>query len=201
MYLSKVLITGVACRNPYEIHRVLWSVFPNDNGATRDFLFRVERADRNRADILLQSVRSPEISTHRAYVIACRDYDLQLQAGQDLRFLLVANPIKMINDENGRQNEKKETKKCRVPLIREEDQQAWLHRKLGSCASVRSLAIDPKLPLYFRKIREGRAGKIRPVVFQGIMRVEESQALRDLICAGVGPAKAFGCGLLSLAKA
>jgi len=52
----------------------------------------------------------------------------------------------------------------------------------------------------FRKNRENRAGKIQPVRFQGVLKVEEPEAVMELVQNGIGPAKAFGCGLLSLAK-
>lgn len=201
MYLSKIMVSGAVCRNPYEIHRVLWRFFSEDADANRDFLFRVEEVDRNNAAILMQSRREPELSSAAARIVACREYPLALQAGQRLRFLLVANPIKMITDEGGRKNTAGEPKKCRVPLVREEDQRAWIERKLLDAASLESLSIDPVFPLWFRKSKEGRAGKIQQVRFQGVLSVKEPDGLIDLVQIGIGPAKAFGCGLLSLARA
>jgi CRISPR system Cascade subunit CasE len=201
MYLSKIMISGAAHRNPYEIHRALWKLFPEDAEANRDFLFRVEQTDRTCAAILMQSVRQPEISTAAARIVACREYPLALQPGQRLRFMLVANPVKMINDEGGRKNAEGAPKKCRVPLVRDEDQRAWIERKFQDAASLESLVIDSVFPLRFRKSREDRAGKIQPVNFQGVLSVKEPESLAELVQTGVGPAKAFGCGLLSLARA
>lgn len=200
MYLSKIMVSGAACRNPYEIHRVLWKLFTEDVEANRDFLFRVEQSDRTSAAILMQSNREPETASSAARILACREYPLSLQTGQRLRFLLVANPVKMINDKGGRRNSEGEPKKCRVPLVREEDQRAWIERKLQDAASLESLVIDPVFPLRFRKSKEDRVGKIQPVGFQGVLSVKEPDALVGLIQAGIGPAKAFGCGLLSLAR-
>ena len=200
MYLSKIIVSGAACRNPYEIHRVLWKLFPEDAEASRDFLFRVEQSDRMSAAILMQSVREPETASSATRILACREYPLSLQVGQRLRFLLVANPVKMINDEGGRKNAAGEPKKCRVPLIKEDDQRAWIERKLQDTASLESLVIDPVFPLRFRKGKEDRAGKIQPVGFQGVLSVKEPDAFVGLIQSGIGPAKAFGCGLLSLAR-
>lgn len=200
MYLSKILITGSACRNPYEIHRALWKLFPADAEAARDFLFRVERSDRNHAEVLMQSDRQPETSTNGARILASREYPLSFQAGQRLRFLLVANPVKTINDEMGRKDAEGETKKCRVPLIREDEQRAWIVRKYEKAASLESLIIDPVLPLRFRKSKEGRVGKVQPVKFQGILTVEQPDVMIKLVHSGIGPAKAFGCGLVSLVR-
>lgn len=201
MYLSKVLITGTACRNPYEIHRALWELFSTDADAARDFLFRVEKSDGRQAEILMQSIREPVLNYKEARVIDSREYALSFRPEQTLRFLLVANPVKTIDDERGRKNAMGEMKKCRVPLINDEAQRAWLGRKLATSASLESLIIDKKMPLYFRKHMDNRAGKIQPVMFQGIIKVQNPDALQELIRSGIGPAKAFGCGLLSLARA
>jgi len=194
------MISGTACRNPYEIHRALWKLFPEDVEAKRDFLFRVGQVDRNCAEVLMQSIREPQISSSAARILACREYPLSLQPGQRLRFMLVANPVKMINDEGGRKNAEGDLKKCRVPLVRDEDQRAWIERKFQDAASLDTLVIDPVFPLRFRKGKEDRAGKIQPVNFQGVLSVKEADALLELVGTGIGPAKAFGCGLLSLAR-
>ena len=201
MYLSKIMISGAVCRNPYEIHRQLWRFFPEDADANRDFLFRVEQSDRNRVEVLMQSMRKPVNSSNTAQVLACKEYPLSLKTDQRLRFLLIANPVKMINDEDGRKSFKGEPKKCRIPLVREEEQRAWMERKLMNTASLENLAIDPVFPLRFRKGKDARAGKIQQVRFQGILKVEEPVRMVELIQTGIGPAKAFGCGLLSLTRA
>jgi len=201
MYLSKILVTGSACRNPYEIHRALWRLFSNDEEATRDFLFRVGHADRLHAEILLQSETKPDQPNANVRIQACKDYQLTLNNGQRLRFLLIANPVKTINDEAGRKTANGETKKCRVPLIREEDQRLWIERKLRDAATLDTLKIDPMTPLRFYKTKEDRAGKIQPVSFKGIMNIRDAEGITNLIKKGIGPGKAFGCGLLSLARA
>ncbi|RJR20373.1 MAG: type I-E CRISPR-associated protein Cas6/Cse3/CasE [Nitrospiraceae bacterium] len=194
MYLSKILHAGAVCRNPYEIHRTLWQLFPKDAQAKRDFLFHVEKSERTGALIWMQSERKPEASHNGANILGCREYQLTLQKDQRLRFLLVANPVKTINDENGRTTDKGDLKKCRVPLIRDDEQRDWLSRKLEPGADPEELFIDPRHPLYFRK--SGMAGKIKPVVFQGILKVVEPEAFVQIIHRGIGPAKAFGCGLM-----
>ncbi len=201
MFLSKIMIGGAACRNPYEIHRALWNLFPADAEADRDFLFRVGQSSPNKAEVLMQSQRAPVVLSKAAQIMACRKYLPTLQDGQKLRFLLVANPIKTINDEDGRKKTSGEPKKCRVPLIREEDQRSWIERKFQDAALFERLVIDPALPIRFRKAKEERIGKIQPVSYTGILKVIAPEVLITLVQKGIGPAKAFGCGLLSLARA
>ena len=119
-------------------------------------LFRQERKlDKDSwITVLVQSLMRPEWELLKNDMGNTFQYDqpkeisnLQFCNGQQLRFRLCANPIKTIRDENGRKNKKGEIKRCRVPLLKENQQIAWLKKK------------------------------------------------------GIGPAKSFGCGLLSLAKA
>ena len=202
MYLSKVMVTGTACRNPYEIHRVLWKLFPEDAEAKRDFLFRVERAGQQNTEVLMQSMREPGgVVVKEARILAGKPYALQLNSGQRLRFLLLANPVKTINDEGNRLNAEGEVKKCRVPLIRDEDLELWLKRKLKGIADITSILVEKRPTLNFRKASERRVGKIQPVSFQGVLKVGDPEEFKKLIASGIGPAKAFGCGLLSLARA
>lgn len=202
MYLSKVMIHGSISRNPYEIHRALWRMFPEDADAERDYLFRVERSSQQQAEVLMQSRREPgDPNLPGTRLVASRNYPLTLNVGQRIRFLLLANPVKTINDENGRLNSKSEVKKCRVPLIHEEEWRIWLERKLTGRAELETLLAEKRLPINFRKAKEKRIGKVQPVSFQGVLSVQDPSAFHELINSGIGPAKAFGCGLMSLARA
>ncbi len=201
MYLSKVMISGSACRNSYEMHRALWKLFPSSPSSGRDFLFRVERAGQQRSELLMQSRREPFFAAIReTRLLASKPYLLSLLQGQRLRFKLLANPVKTIKDEAGRVNAYGETKKCRVPLIRDEELQTWLMRKLDGKAEIETVETEKQMPLNFYKVGERRVGKIQPVCFQGILRITSPEELKGLIKSGIGPGKAFGCGMLSLAR-
>jgi len=201
MYLSKIYIVWQKARNPYDIHKVIWQLFPNRPDSNRDFLFRVEKQQRGfGTDVLMQSNQEPIGADSTCFIKASREYDLSLIKGQRLRFRLRANPTKKISDKKGRKNKKGDIKKCRVPLIREEEQKEWIERKLADICSLDALIIHRELPLYFRKHIEQRSGKIQTVLFDGIFGVENPIALLDMMKMGIGPAKAFGCGLLSLAR-
>lgn len=197
MYLSRLLLTGEQFRNPYEIHRALWSVFPEARDQSRDFLFRVEKSSTRQAQVLMQSERLPEIETDTTRIQAYKSLDLDLPEGIQLRFLMVANPVKKITDEQGRVDARGTVKKCRVPLISEDSQVVWLKRKLDGAVLAGNVDIEKKLPLNFR--RGGRPGKIQPYVFKGILQINNTSAFKSLMMRGIGPAKAFGCGMLSLA--
>ncbi|MDC9155424.1 type I-E CRISPR-associated protein Cas6/Cse3/CasE [Escherichia coli] len=88
-------------------------------------------------------------------------------------------------------------KRCRVPLIKEAEQIAWLQRKLGNAARVEDVHPISERPQYFSG--DGKSGKIQTVCFEGVITINDAPALIDLVQQGIGPAKSMGCGLLSLA--
>lgn len=201
MHLSKVFIQWHKAHNPYEIHRVLWQLFVHKPDQKRDFLFRVEKLKKRLgAEILLQSFDKPAETNESCRITAVRTFDPLLASGQQVRFRLRANPIKTIKDEKGRANRKGEIKKCRVPIIQPEQQYAWLERKFKAAATIQNIQIHLEMPLYFRKTKAKHVGKIQTVIFDGFLMVTDPNKLIQTIQNGIGPAKAFGCGLLSLAR-
>jgi len=58
-------------------------------------------------------------------------------------------------------------------------------------------------PFFFTK-GEGRGrktGKIQAVRFSGLLRVSDPAAFDRILQQGIGPAKSFGCGMMSIARA
>jgi CRISPR system Cascade subunit CasE len=200
MYLSKVHVAWSKARNPYELHRALWMLFPGHESDPRGFLFRVELERQGTgSELLVQSEWAPENQASEVRVLATRTYLPKLRRGQPLRFRLTSNPVKTIKDEKGRRNTKGEVKSCRVPLIKEDQQLDWLNRKLHEAARLETAVVHMVQPLYFRK--GGGAGKVVAVTFDGLLQVVDPDQLWQRMQTGIGPAKGFGCGLLSIAKA
>ncbi|STF25363.1 CRISPR-associated Cse3 family protein [Escherichia coli] len=104
---------------------------------------------------------------------------------------------KTILDNQKRLDSKGNIKRCRVPLIKEAEQIAWLQRKLGNAARVEDVHPISERPQYFSG--DGKSGKIQTVCFEGVLTINDAPALIDLVQQGIGPAKSMGCGLLSLA--
>lgn len=204
MYLSKVMLSWEQSKNPYEQHRALWKFFPGRDAEQRDFLFRVEQLVQGHgAAVLMQSEQRPE-AIEAVEVVALRELKLNIQLGQMVRFRLRANPVKSLKDASKgtvERNGNVYARSVRVPLIHEDEQKAWLKRKFAGAANIASLVIQPEAPLHFRKLKEQRSGKIQPVLFEGIVTIQDPQRLRVLMSQGIGPAKSFGCGLLTLASA
>lgn len=202
MFISRVEIPWEAVRNPYEIHRRLWRLFPDVEWETRNgseearqgFLFRVEEQGTGRpARLLVQSHTAP-IRAEGLSLLGSREFLPTPGVGQRLAFVLTANPVKAITDTQREAKPGKQSEKCRVPLIKEDEQRQWLARKLTGAAVLENTVILPHAPLYFRKGKHG--GKLVTCTFEGVLQVDAPKQLAGLLENGVGPAKAFGCGLL-----
>lgn len=202
MFLSRIELPWEAARNPYDLHRQVWRLFPGEARESREsveadrqgFLFRIEHNPPGRpARLLVQSRRAPESAAGIA-LLGTREILPQPATGQRLAFLLAANPIKTIADVQCAAKPNKQSEKCRVPLIKEEEQRQWLARKLADAGTVEAVSVLPHAPTYFRK--GNRGGKLVTVTFEGVLKVTDPAQLTRLLMNGIGPAKAFGCGLL-----
>lgn len=215
----------------YEMHRTLMRAFPESpTDARKAFgvLFRAEPDEqRGIVTVYVQSAVKPDWSflepLHYLREQPAPLKDLArayagLQAGQVLRFRLRANPTKRIARPIDGNNA---LKGKRVAVVREEEQSAWLARK--------GREREPRQPggfeLLTRRVwesdgtsRELPCVSVRPegkqsglrqgcklthfaVCFEGLLRVIDANAFRQTLAAGIGPAKAFGFGLLSIAPA
>ncbi len=73
-----------------------------------------------------------------------------------------------------------------------------VRRKLSGACEIEAIQVLPHAPVYFRKGVSG--GNLVTVTFEGVLRVIEPTRLADLLKNGIGPAKAFGCGLLLMRR-
>ena len=210
--------------HPYELHRTLSKAFPPDtfhkerqDDDAAGLLFRVDgQTCADSVVVLIQSRIAPDWAYlndvkdtwGHAYLLRApesRPFILKLAAGQDLAFHLRANPTKRLGKSAG------DNKGKRVGIYKEDEQLKWLEEKLqGNQGKGRA-------PSGFRLVRVqvSRDEKIedkpafnsaRPalellsVQFDGILKVENVALACQTIQRGIGSAKGFGFGLLSLAR-
>ncbi len=197
MYLSKCLLNSAKPIDTYNLHRAIWKFFPDQPDKNRDFLFRVENIGKSGPkDILLQSMTMPAPKDGNLILLKTKSVNYEFKIGQHLRFFVCANPTKKIVAESGKKGNQG---KVRVPLIDETEIVNWLKRQLLDAAEIHEIAIGQKNIVYFRK--RNSAGKIVTITYSGLLEIKKTDILLQRIISGIGPAKAFGCGLISLARA
>jgi CRISPR system Cascade subunit CasE len=69
----------------------------------------------------------------------------------------------------------------------------------GFCLVENSVSIEPGY-VHFNKERDGRGKLLRSARYEGLLRVVDPAQLKETLAQGIGPGKAFGFGLLSLAR-
>ena len=199
---------------PYSEHQWLWRFFPADEGSPRDFLFR--RMDTNGLPrFYVVSKRAPRLMND-AWLVQTREYVPRAATGTHWRFQLRANPVVTISSDgkSARHDVVMQRKKI---LLAERGLTRWqewrghdkpaLYELVSDCCGQWLLARGPRsgfeiateslLVESYAQHSEKR-GRLRfsTVDFSGELRVTDPEAFSATLCAGIGHAKAFGCGLL-----
>lgn len=206
MYLSKLILNRsrraiLWSTRPYRVHQRLCMACGDDPR----LLFRIE-ATPDGTVILAQTHHEPDWgAAFGAFPVLAgeprvKPVDWPLREGQVLSFRLHANPTRRLchgHDAKGcpRGN-------VRVPIYAEEEQRDWLARK-GETNGFRPLRVDVRRdPLLVETVKRGRGAGHRITLastrFDGLLAVADAARLRAALEAGIGSAKAFGYGLLSL---
>jgi len=208
MYLSRLILNPANRRvqseiaRPYEMHRTIMRAFPDGlTGQTERVLFRLEPAGRDLGlQLLVQSWGQPDWS-HLADAAgylrsdvdhnpAIKPFEPQMRAGQRLAFRLRANPT-VKTKRNGRP--------VRQGIFDEEKQIEWLTRK-GQAGGFRLLAVRAgHESLIGSGSKSQGSARFYAVQFDGVLEVANPAHCLEVLKKGIGSAKGFGFGLLSVA--
>jgi CRISPR system Cascade subunit CasE len=189
--------------SPYDLHRTLNRAYPGSEPSENRTLFRVEPdrpQDEGRTVLLQSSDVRPDLSFLENSAGGpepyCHDWsepkeiDPSFTEGQQLAFRLLGNPTKSVDGK-------------RIALTDEEDYYDWLDRK----ASMHGFEVAYAHPTPFwingdqedKDTYEKREIPHFAVRYDGLLQVTGPKCLRETLASGIGPAKAFGFGLLTLA--
>jgi CRISPR system Cascade subunit CasE len=203
------------------MHRTILSAFRQASGPARaefGVLFRMEYPRAGMPTLLVQARERPDWSklppsylakTHDAKDVS--EAYASIDAGATLRFRLRANPTRRIDTKSGPNGERRNGR--RVELKTEAEQLEWLGRKGAAhgfeVLSVRASGDVPNVRVSDEgKSRGFRSSGVRQaknpmtfasVLFEGVLRVTDAEAFRLALERGIGSAKAYGFGLLSVA--
>lgn len=199
MYLSRLSLnprsrqvrTDLADR--YELHRTLLNAFPESLPDHERVLYRVEEGTLEPLiRILVQSQTEPaweraprlQSSTYLLEEPELRRVHPEITNGQRLRFRLQANPTV-----------KRDGK--RHALYADDDLMNWLQRK-GEQHGFSTTPLDARATKLGKKHGQGRKQTWHAVQFDGLLTVTDAGAFTSALRQGIGSAKAFGFGLLSV---
>lgn len=192
---------------------------------TQGFLYRVDPLPgTGRTMVLVQSGLMPDwnYAFQNAYHILgappeVKPYDPQFEAGQCLRFRIVANPLRKVSKNSVDSSSKPfeevwQGKEVPVPTT---ELDKWLKRRAEPDWTATRNSESAQLPPGFRlqtisSIQTGyvyanhdqnktSGRRIRSARYEGSLIVTDADNFRNTIARGIGPGKAFGFGLLSVA--
>lgn len=202
--------------SPHAMHGAVRAAFPVTEGYERDgarTLWRLDTPATGTVHLYLVSPGEPDLThlieqagwpTMRGETWVTRDYDGllgSLAAGQRWAFRLTANPT-----HSGRKTaDAKETQ--RFGHLREHEQVEWLVKRAGRHGFALASQGDglPNVRLHRGQKQTFKRGMgtvtLTTATFDGILQVTDADAFRAALTNGIGHAKAYGCGLLTLAPA
>ena len=115
-----------------------------------------------------------------------------LENGKKYRFRLCANPVYSLKDEAGKRGKV-------VPHVTVRQQEAWLEAKCAKSGfSLDEAALVQRELKKFT--RQGKYVTLHTAVYEGILTVRQADVFKGTLVQGVGRAKSYGCGLLTLAR-
>ncbi|MCH7230515.1 type I-E CRISPR-associated protein Cas6/Cse3/CasE [Glycomyces sp. L485] len=201
--------------SPQKLHAAVLHGFPEPERLATDearILWRLDRDSRHSALLYIASPEEPDL-THlveqagwpvRGFAEGwdTRPYDKLLEtlgAGQQWAFRLTANPVHHVHLRPGKQGQ-------RLAHVTVAQQLQWL---LDRC-SARGFSIadkhDGDLNVEVRDrswLRFSKDGgppvDLRVATFEGVLQIEDPDTMRRTLVTGIGKAKAYGCGMLTLA--
>ncbi|GAA5112683.1 type I-E CRISPR-associated protein Cas6/Cse3/CasE [Haloechinothrix salitolerans] len=194
--MHAAVLAGFADARPTEEGRVLWRV---DTYGTHRVLLFIASPDK---PDLTHLVKQAGWSTTEAWRTGSYDNLLEsLRTGQRWQFRLTANPVR-----SGRRDTWTETKPLGHVTVRQ--QQQWLLdrvERLGfQIPASRVGEGEADVAVVDRAIRRfnrnGSRVTISTATFEGHLEISDAAALRRSLTFGIGRAKSYGCGLLTLAK-
>ncbi len=225
MYLTRLFLdprSRAARRDltdSHQLHRTVMGAFPDLAGGRAEacVLHRLESEHAYPVLYVQSAIRPDWTSLPERYLHddwmgepnpAVRELDAVwagLSVGQELRFRLLANPVKRLRVES------EGASGPRVPIIAQDQLTAWLARKaedggfeLLSTTEVPSVPSVEATPAGERGGWRVRGEKRHRLTFAGVrfdgrLRIVDVEEFRRSLREGIGPAKAYGYGLLSIA--
>ncbi|WP_406014020.1 type I-E CRISPR-associated protein Cas6/Cse3/CasE [Streptomyces sp. NBC_00984] len=191
--------------------RVLWRV--DRNGAAETLLYIVSPT---RPDLtgLVEQAGWPASDEPGWTTFAYEDFLAALHPGDTWGFRLTANPVHNIRHEYVKEGERTKRAAHRTPphqmdwLLKRQEQAGFeivekpVERRLLPEGDEYELLVRDQVPMRFRRPPAKAGGQdvqITRVTFDGRLRVTEPDLFRRTLTHGLGKAKAYGCGLMTLA--
>lgn len=204
--------------SPQAMHAAVMSCFPRSQvDEVGRILWRIDEKDGAQFLLIVSSVK-PDLSVieEQAGWVTSSTAEYKkygsfldrIENGQFYHFKLTANPVHQVRRDNGRSQ--------RLGHVSVRHQEQWLldrAERLGftiPCVKTSEEEGEPSYAFsvnergkrsFSRRAERGRRVTLTTATFEGILQVTDAESLKKAMVDGIGPAKAYGCGLLTLVPA
>jgi CRISPR system Cascade subunit CasE len=221
MYLSRLFLNPAErsvrldVANPDGLHKTVMRLFPMNAGPearkVHGVLHRLDESAGGQLMLLVQSrakpdpalllpgylrnvVQDPELAfagvTENPSIRNVAEERQAIGVGDRFLFRLKANTTKKIGTKSG--SDGRRIHGQRVPVRGDEARLEWLGRHAERAGFAFS-------DVHVREVQaRGQNVRVAGVIFDGVLEVADPTAFRAALEAGIGPAKAYGFGLLSI---
>lgn len=212
MYLSRIALdanrreTMKALASPQLLHGAVEQSF---DGRRQRNLWRTDWLG-GKCYLLVLSTDKPDFSriaeqfghpqTERPWETKIYDQLLaRLQAGQTWRFRLRANPV----HSSSRDKDAESGRGKVFAHVTQTQQKQWLLARAEACGfTLKEDAFDV-VHTQWIKFHRGTDSSfevtLRTATFEGVLTITDAERFRQTLMSGVGRAKAYGCGLMTIA--
>ena len=213
MYLSRIALdtkkreTMRALALPQLLHGAVEQSF---EGSRQRNLWRIDWLD-DVCYLLVLSAERPDFS-HVAEQFGypdserrweTQDYDLlleRLKSGQIWRFRLRANPVRSSSKEKDEALGRGKV----FAHVTQEQQRQWLITRAEACGFTLEENSFDIVHTQWMKFHKGRDGSreitLRTAAFEGVLTISDLERFKQTLLSGIGRAKAYGCGLLTIVR-
>lgn len=195
---------------PYLIHQAVADLF--GDRATRGYLYRVTAEWPGGVDALILShvpplslaqLTSPE--HRRATRVESKSFAPELVPDQPLDYEIRLNATRVVTRPDGKKQRTDVWEAVwqpdrNTPRSPHEVYGEYLARKLDGAAEVLDARVTERGEVQARRGGRGDVARFVATNLIGTLRVTDPEQFLNIIAAGVGRAKAFGCGLLCLSR-
>lgn len=184
--LDRAACQKLGIRDAYGVHKAVYSLFPPQEGKTRDFLFADKGGDARGRQILILSERTPLAPAHGT--LETKDISERFLEHDLYGFEVTLNPTK------------RDSKTGKTVAIAGADAlRAWfLEKAPGFGFSVEAATLEVCRTGVLRYAKDGATCTHNTATFIGKLSVTDREAFKNSFKQGIGRAKSFGFGLLQI---
>lgn len=217
IYLSRVALntkrenTISALSSPQRIHAAVESSFPPDTKKKGRNLWRIDQLG-STVYLLVLSHMKPDFlhiieqfgwpSSDQRW--ETKDYKPlleRIEVGQRWQFRLRANPVHSVKSEDSEEAQKSNIRGKLYGHVTVKQQEKWLSdraSKYGFRVKEDSFCVTQQEVRKFR--RSNSQVTLNIATYEGILEVADTRLFKEALIQGIGRAKAYGCGLLTVTK-